>query len=100
MATQFQTWKKNLWARYEDEDPVFTGSLVKIKDHWPAFKSYKKSSTVVSQSVTNTKNASKKEHFHHLGSGGYKTAIPKWRAFEGQVATRLPFRSGEHLKLN
>lgn len=85
MATQFQTWKKNLWARYADKDPVFTGSLVKIKDHWPAFKSYKKSSTAVSRSVTNTKNASKKEHFHHLGSGGYKTAIPKWRAFEAKL---------------
>ena len=33
MAKQFQTWKKKLWAKYEKEDPVFTGRLEKIKDH-------------------------------------------------------------------
>ena len=33
MAVQFQTWKKKLWDKYADEDPVFTGRLEKIKDH-------------------------------------------------------------------
>ena len=33
MATQFQTWKKNLWDKYKNEDPVFDDNLVKIKDH-------------------------------------------------------------------
>ena len=32
MATQFQTWKKKLWRKYENEDPDnFTGVLKKIK---------------------------------------------------------------------
>ena len=43
MATQFQRWKKDLWKKYKDEDPVFTGHLVKIRDAWPDFKAYKKS---------------------------------------------------------
>ena len=85
MATQFQTWKKKLWAKYEDADPIFTKSLVKIEAHWPAFKAYKQSSTAVSRSVTNTKNTAKKNYFHKLGSGGYKTAIPKWIAFEDKL---------------
>ena len=33
MAIQFQTWKKNLWKKYKDEDPEFTGRLEKIKEH-------------------------------------------------------------------
>ena len=85
MAIQFQTWKKNLWDKYKEEDPVFEGNLVKIKEHWPAFKRYKQSSTFVSRSQKNTVNASKKKLPHHLGSGGYKSAIPKWTAFEEKL---------------
>jgi len=85
MAIQFQTWKKNLWDKYQDEDPVFDDNLVKIKDHWAAFKEYKKSSTFVSRSKKNTENAAKKKLPHHLGSGGYKSAIPKWTAFEKKL---------------
>ncbi|KAK1685088.1 hypothetical protein QYE76_045936 [Lolium multiflorum] len=57
MAIQFQTFKKNLWDKYKNEDPVFDDNLVKIKDHWAAFKEYKKSSTFVSRSKKNTENA-------------------------------------------
>ena len=85
MAIQFQTWKKKLWKKYEKEDPVFTGNLEKLQEHWPAFKAYKTSSTAESRSAKNKINAGKKEYFHKLGSGGYKTAIPKWQAFEGQL---------------
>jgi len=67
MAMLFQTWKKKLWDKYKHEDPVFNDNLVKIKDHWPAFKRYKQSSTHVSRSVTNSKNASKKEIFPSFG---------------------------------
>ncbi|KAK1645151.1 hypothetical protein QYE76_062956 [Lolium multiflorum] len=85
MAIQFQTWKKNLWDKYKNEDPVFDDNLVKIKDHWQEFKRYKQSSTFVSRSVTNKKNASKKTIWHHMGSGGYKTAIPRWIAYENEL---------------
>ncbi|XP_071676621.1 uncharacterized protein [Lolium perenne] len=85
MAIQFQTWKKNLWDKYKNEDPVFDDNLVKIKDHWQEFKRYKQSSTFVSRSVTNKKNAAKKTIWHHMGSGGYKTAIPRWIAYENEL---------------
>nr|XP_051228830.1 uncharacterized protein LOC127346586 [Lolium perenne] len=88
MAIQFQSFKKNLWDKYKNEDPVFddnTENLVKIKDHWAAFKEYKKSSKFVSRSKKNTENAAKKKLPHHLGSGGYKSAIPKWTAFENKL---------------
>ena len=85
MATQFQKWKKTLWNKYKDEDPVFKGNLVKIKDAWPEFKAYKKSGVAVSRAATNKVNADKKKYHHHLGSGGYRTAVPKWEAFEKKL---------------
>ena len=33
MAIQFQSWKKILWDKYKNENPVFDDNLVKIKDH-------------------------------------------------------------------
>ena len=33
-------------------------------------------------------NASKKKHFHHLGQGGYSTAIPKWQKMEEDIIAR------------
>ena len=30
-------------------------------------------------------NAQKKKYYHHLGSGGYKTALPKWEAYENEL---------------
>ena len=77
MAIQFQSWKKTLWKKYQKKTPDFTGHLEKIKDAWPAFVAYKKSSTAVSRSAINKVNAGKKTYHHTLGSGGYKTAVPK-----------------------
>ena len=89
MATQFQSWKKTLWRKYEKEDPDdFTGVLEKIKHDWPAFVAYKKSSTAVARSAINKINAGKKQYHHRLGTGGYKTAIPKWESFEAGLIAR------------
>ena len=85
MAIQFQTWKKNLWDNYGPEGPEFTGRFEKLRDLWPAFKAYRTSSRFKSRSAKNVENAKKKQYFHKLGSGGYKTAIPKWKAYEAQL---------------
>jgi hypothetical protein len=36
----------------------------------------------------NKENASKKQHFHHLGQGGYSAAIPKWQKMEEDLIAR------------
>jgi hypothetical protein len=36
----------------------------------------------------NKDNASKKKHFHHLGQGGYSSAIPKWQKMEEDLMAR------------
>ena len=88
MATQFQTWKKNLWKNYvavEEQDPEFTGPLEKLQHDWPAFVKLRKSEAVVARSEINKANAAKKTYHHTLGTVGYKTAVPKWEAFEAKL---------------
>ena len=85
MAVQFQTWKKKLWDNYGPEGPEFTGRFEKLRALWPAFKAYRSSSDYKSRSAINVENAKKKQYFHKLGSGGYKSAIPKWKAYEAQL---------------
>ena len=48
----------------------------------------KKSSTAVSRSAINKINAGKKQYHHRLGTGGYKTAVPKWEAFEAGLLAK------------
>ena len=49
---------------------------------------YKKSSIAVSRSAINKINAGKKQYHHRLGTGGYKTAIPKWEALEAGLLAK------------
>ena len=39
----------------------------------------------MARSAKNKLNAKKKKYFHTLGSGGYKTAVPKWESFENDL---------------
>ena len=80
MATQFQTFKKRLYNDYikKNRTPTFTGPLEKIKDHWDAFVEYKASSEALQRSEKNKANAAKKKYHHVMGTGGYKSAVPKW----------------------
>ena len=52
---------------------------------WPEFMAYKKSAVAVARSTKNKLNAKKKKYYHTLGSGGYKSAVPKWEAFENEL---------------
>ena len=88
MATQFQTWKKKLWAKYikaEKKTPEFTGALVKVKDHWDLFVQHKESDEAKERSKINKMNAKKKEVHHVMGPGGYKSGLPKWDAAERKM---------------
>jgi hypothetical protein len=33
----------------------------------------------------NQQNTQQKEYYHHMGSGGYKSAIPKWAKMESDI---------------
>jgi hypothetical protein len=49
-----------------------------LRDQWPEFVRYKTSEEVDEQVRRNQENARKKAYHHKMGSGGYRTAIPKW----------------------
>ena len=58
----------------KEKTPEFTSRFEKIRDHWDAFFAHKTSEKSKKISVTNKKNAAKKEHHHRTGSGGYLKA--------------------------
>ena len=92
MAEAFRNWKKNLWADYVKKEkkapPVFKGTLEKWQPLWPEFVAYKESSVAKERSEKNKKNAQKKKYHHKLGTGGYKSAVPKWEAMEAEMRGR------------
>jgi hypothetical protein len=81
MATQFQTWKKKLYNEFVKKNltPFAENSpYKKLRDQWPEFVRYKTSEEGEEQVRRNQENARKKAYHHKMGSGGYRTAIPKW----------------------
>src|SRR5664279_2347992 len=90
MATQFQTFKKRLYKNYlkEKKAPEFTGPLEKHRDHWDAFVEYKKSEEAKQRLEKNKENAAKKLYHHVLGTGVYKSAVPKWDQTEDALIAK------------
>jgi hypothetical protein len=43
---------------------------------------YKKSAEALKRSTTNKENAKKNKYHHVMGTGGYKTNMPKWEKAE------------------
>ena len=59
-----------------------------IKDQWDEFVEYKASSVAVERSEKNKANAAKKKYHHVLGTGGYKSAVPKWEQTEAALIAK------------
>ena len=58
---------------------------------WKTFVEQKISEEFLSMSQANAELAKKNIYHHHLGTGGYQCAIPKWRAEEAtRKAAGLP----------
>ena len=68
--------------------PDFEKHFKKQCPFWEAFVQYKLSETSEKRTAQAKENASKKKHFHHLGQGGYSTAIPKWQKMEDDLTAR------------
>ena len=83
MTTQFQTWKKSLYTKYIKNNltPNFNtrGPLAKWRPYWNDFVQYKTSEEGEERVRRNQDNAQQKVYHHGMGSGGYVTAIPKWK---------------------
>jgi len=73
----------------KNETPNFsTKAYVKLRPFWDEFVQYKTSEESEAIIRTNKENAAKKKYHHHLGSGGYMSAIPKWERMEREMMAR------------
>src|SRR4051812_21385759 len=90
MAELYRNHKKSLYAKYvvKKKTPDFKGVNGKLREQWPDFVQYKKSDKAKAKSAKNALNDAQKKYHHKMGTGGYKSAVPKWRTMENKMSAR------------
>nr|AAX96557.1 transposon protein, putative, CACTA, En/Spm sub-class [Oryza sativa Japonica Group]ABA93243.2 transposon protein, putative, CACTA, En/Spm sub-class [Oryza sativa Japonica Group] len=89
MVEQFQSFKGDLYQKYilKRQTPNID-TFPKLRDHSDEFVAYKTGEQGQAMMERNKENAAKKKYHHHLGSGGYSVAMPKWEEMEASLIER------------
>nr|AAX96777.1 transposon protein, putative, CACTA, En/Spm sub-class [Oryza sativa Japonica Group]ABA92539.1 transposon protein, putative, CACTA, En/Spm sub-class [Oryza sativa Japonica Group] len=80
--------KEMLWTTMLETFTLPVGTEDKLRDHWDEFVAYKTGEQGKAMMERNKENAAKKKYHHHLGSGGYSVAMPKWEQMEASLIER------------
>ena len=92
MATQFQTWQKKLYNEFVKKNLTLDFSqnspYKKLRDDWLEFVRYKTLEEGEERVRRNQQNAQQKVYHNKMGSGGYRSAIPKWQRMEADLLAK------------
>nr|ABA99093.1 transposon protein, putative, CACTA, En/Spm sub-class [Oryza sativa Japonica Group] len=88
-GTEDKSFKGDLYQKYilKGQTPNFD-TFPKLRDHCDEFVAYKTGEQGQAMMERNKENAAKKKYHHHLGSGGYSVAMPKWEQMEASLIER------------
>ena len=75
--------KKNLTPYFSQNSPY-----KKLRDDWPKFVRYKTSQEGEERVRRNQQNARQMVYHHKTGSGGHRSAIPKWQRMEADLLAK------------
>nr|AAX94965.1 transposon protein, putative, CACTA, En/Spm sub-class [Oryza sativa Japonica Group]ABA92676.1 transposon protein, putative, CACTA, En/Spm sub-class [Oryza sativa Japonica Group] len=89
MVEQFQSFKGDLYQKFilKGQTPNFD-TFPKLRDHWDEFVAYKTGQQGQAMMERNKENAAMKKYHHHLGSGSYSVAMPKWEEMDASLLER------------
>ena len=82
MTPMFQGYKKRLYQDYikKNMTPDFNSpNYAKLRPFWDDFVRFKMSKEAQERVRKKQENARRKTYHHTMGSGGYQTAVPKWK---------------------
>jgi hypothetical protein len=94
LAITFRNWRSELNSKYVKTGLDPTNKYTITEGKWAVFKEQKTNLEFLARSQANSALAKKNKYHRHLGTGGYKRQVPKWREEEVvKKAIELPVLS-------
>jgi hypothetical protein len=90
-AINFRNWRSEMNTKFAKKDLDPTKKYKISAGQWAVFLEQRSSPDFISLSEANSELSKKNKYRHHLGTGGYKRQVPKWRQEDAEKkAAGLP----------
>jgi hypothetical protein len=93
-AVSFRNWRSEMNVKYAKTGMDPTSKYNITKGQWAVFLEQRNDPNFLARSEANSQLAKRNKYHHHLGTGGYRHQVPKWRQEEAaKKAAGLPVLS-------
>jgi hypothetical protein len=91
LAINFRNWRSKMNTKFAKKGLDPTKKYKISEGQWAVFLELRSSPEFISLSEANSELSKKNKYHHHLGTGGYKHQVSKWRQEDAEKkATGLP----------